>query len=181
MRQEEEIIQEPYGEQAYIDRESASLLTQTNPTSLLQDLEHSLRGEVPDYENECWKKPEEAKPLVNDKGVRKIMTTIRIFVNTNCILSNLTIHEVYDKTHEIADLITLDICSNYEEYEADKSDFDRIVVMVSQMCFFAMKRSLNEGERRFLRSTFKHQETNVQHRAPQGQSKWGSFFSKKSI
>lgn len=173
---EEGFIENPFAGAQQQTMDTNTLLQQTNPSPVLQEIEHQLNGEIYDIESESWKQIH--TPLMNQTGLNKIMATLRSVVNTNCILSNLTLDEVKQITLGVADSLTLDICANYKEYGIAKSDFDRVISLCTNMCFFSLKRSYMEGERRFLKTTFRHTESNIQRNQQQQPGGWQGFFSR---
>lgn len=133
--------------------DAATLIQHTDPVSILVDLEHQLRGEVyaPDNKKsvEGWFVRE--TPLLNNKGINKIMLILRGVVNTNCILSNLDAKEVSNIIIDIGEELSFLLAMEYEEYDIRKANLTTIVNLCCRMYYFALKRGFNEGERRFLR------------------------------
>lgn len=175
--QDQDYTPNPYGEVTVPQTEAGSILIQTNPSLVLQEIEHQLRGEQYNPENEKWDATQE--PLMNNKGINKVMTTLRGVVNTNCILSNLSEDDVYRLALCVADDITMDLCANYKSFAVDKSDFDRIIDLCTNMCFFSLKRSYNEGERKFLKTTLRLHETRMIKNEEEKRKGWSGWMANK--
>lgn len=157
------------------EAEVSTLVSQTNPTEILKNLEYLLRGFNFDYTTGKWL--DKKTPLVNDKGINRIMIIIMGTVNNNCILSNLQDKEIKliaeSIGHEITELLRL----NYLAYDVALSDLSSVVWLCSRMCFFALKRSFNEGERRFLKTSFRsHEQHIVNPQQKKGRGIFGKIF-----
>jgi len=82
--------------------------------SILERVEHMLRGDKPKYENNVliWQAPESHKERVmTDEGVFELMRLLSLYLNRNTILSNyredVIDTKMYDLGNELADLIYL--------------------------------------------------------------------------
>lgn len=158
--------------------EATTLLQQTDPQPVILEIENVLRGNEYDTDKDAW--VHKYEPIMNDLGISKVMINMRGVVNTNCILSNLSKRDVNTIVLTIADSIALDICANYREYGLAKSDFDKLIELCSHMCYFSLRRSYMEGERRFLKTTFRSHETNIQRPAQNERSSWNRWWGAKA-
>jgi len=126
--------------------------------SILERIEHLLRGDKPTWETGhiIWKKPTKASDIMlNDFGVAEIMKILSMYLNRNTILSNYdepTInYKVYDFGMEIADLFFL----KYEDMGLNTLDkrklYPMFVRMLVDVVHSSYLRALNGGERESLR------------------------------
>jgi len=141
----------PYGGLAAYQQDAATLLMQTNPAGVLVEIEHQLRGEIYDSEDDKW--IDKKSPLLNEKGINGVMSILKSIVNTNCILSNLSEKRIQliieNVGKNIADLLLIE----FEDYGVKKSNLSTIVFLCCNMCYFALMRGYDEGERKFLKTT----------------------------
>jgi len=126
--------------------------------SILERIEHMLRGDKPKYEKGSliWKPAEnDEERIFNDEGVAEIMRILTNYVNRNTILSNYTDEQINDKMYdlglEISDLIYL----KYEDFGLDNLDkrklYSMIVRQLTDIVHSSYLRALHGGERLSLR------------------------------
>lgn len=126
--------------------------------SILERIEHMLRGDKPTWESGSivWKKPEKTdEEILNDFGVAEVMRVLSIYLNRNTILSNYreeTIdNKMYDLGNELADLFYL----KYEAMGLDTLEkrklYPIIVRELVDVVHSAYLRALHGGERESLR------------------------------
>lgn len=142
----------PYSvvQQQVLPEDRASLAIATDPAKLLFQIEHSLRGEALD-QNGNW--VQVTTPLANKDGVGAIILDLSSKLSHNTTLSNLTEREVGVLTQAIAKRIRLLLVQNYKRYEIKISDFTLIKDLITEPTYFALKRSMNQGERKFWSKT----------------------------
>lgn len=180
----EEESQEPYVMSQPIDPNvsNATLIAQINPEKIVEEIEHTLRNETYDPNETKWVQKlgadtKSIRPFLNDEGLAAVITRIRGVVNQNTIMSNLNDHEVEVIMIALSDEIIGLIAMRYQEYEIDKAHLSLLVNLITDMCFLALKRCLNQGERKFL-NTSVHSQEQVIIRAGEKSNKKFSFFRK---
>lgn len=126
--------------------------------SILERIEHMLRGDKPRYVdgNLIFVPPlTESERMFNDEGVAEIMRILSIYLNRNTILSNYdeeTINwKILDFGYEVSDIIFL----KYEEMGLDslhkRKRYSMVVHELIDAVHSAYLRALNGGERDSLR------------------------------
>lgn len=127
--------------------------------SILERIEHILRGDKPEFVNGSliYSKPtQDAEKIFNDFGVAEIMRILTMYINRNTILSNYDedtiLYKVYDFGVEVSDLIFL----KYEAMGLDtlekRKRYPMIVRELVDVTHSAYLRALNGGERETLRT-----------------------------
>jgi hypothetical protein len=126
--------------------------------SILERIEHMLRGDKPRYEKGSliWKPAEtDIEKIFNDEGVAEIMRVLTNYVNRNTILSNYTDRQIDDKMYdlgrEISDLIYL----KYEDFGLNSLKKRKLYAMIVRqlvdIVHSSYLRALHGGERDSLR------------------------------
>jgi len=155
----------------------ANLIMQTNPERIVEEIEHTLKCEVFDHQRQKWVQKPGSTPFLNDVGLAAIITAIRGKVNQNTILSNLTEKEIQMLMIHLSDEIIGLIAMRYQEYEIDKAHLTLLVNLIEDMCFLALKRCLNQGERQFLKTTVQsHEKVVITPQEPKSKMSGFSFF-----
>jgi len=140
--------------------DDVTLVTQTNPAPLLIELAHKLKCEIEFEEDgkKVWKRMEGIEPMINDIGIHSVLVDVYGIVNQGTILSNLTIEDVENITIEIGKVVTFKLASNWKEYGIKKPNLSTIVFAITNPCYIALKRGLDQGERTFLKTAVKSTE-----------------------
>lgn len=124
-----------------------TLVTQTDPKKVLEDIEHFYRGEVFNYEEKKWVK--KGEPLMNEDGIASFLIDIASLVNQNTILSNLSEHEINRIIILFSRTIINKLSMKWKEFNIDKTNFDTIWNTTLNMAYMALKRAMNQGERNY--------------------------------
>jgi hypothetical protein len=129
----------------------AAILEHTDPVRILEEVDLKLRGM---HVRSDGKVSELTEPLMNDKGVNKILLILSSVVNQNTILSALEDAEIGKLMIQVSDTIVDDLTMNWKEYGIkDKNLLDVVCDTVLIPSFTALKRALRGGERKFLGTT----------------------------
>lgn len=147
---------------------------QLDTSDVIIELEHNLKGEVWNPKKKVYEKRGEA--VINEDGVKSIITDVAAKLNKNIILSNLNEADVYRIAEETRANIARKIFLRYEDFGIKKANFDTIVQLVDHQVFCALKRAYNEGERRFLGKTQSRVEKITTERNKGGRGSWIPFF-----
>lgn len=133
------------------------------PDELLEFIEHELRGEDFDFETKKWMI--KSKAIMNETGVRQIISIIRHHVNKIFFLSNLDEPQIYDMMFNLSNNLTQLLFNNGTEFEIDwsKGHQNFLVDNVCDLVFAGLRKSYDQGERKFLGS-----HTKVLHRIDEG-------------
>lgn len=134
----------------------AALIAQINPRKTVHEIRMLLEGKEFDEEKDEWTEVNE--PLLNDKGVNKMMLAVKSVVNINTIMSALDEKKINALMIELMDEIIDDLTLNWKTYEIrNKADLDKVEGIVKRMAYPALMRAREGGERRFLgRVTFEN-------------------------
>lgn len=115
-------------------------------------IEHDLRGEIFDEMGRKWVVPEHAKALMNERGIREMISVVRNNINKITFLSNLDEEDIFILTRETHKDVAQLIARNYKYYGLDKSHFNLVVHKIVFMLYPALRRAWKEGERIHLRT-----------------------------
>jgi len=135
-------------------KQEATLVGQTNPRPLIDDLIHYYRCEIemPDGKGgKKWSRPDGIKPLMNELGVHSVIIDVYSIVNQGTVLSNITDEDVANLTIQIHMNLIEKLGSDAELFELENSNLNTVLWTTSNMCYMALKRALNQGERGFLK------------------------------
>ena len=126
----------------------AALVEQTNPAHVLEEIELKLKGIRQDWNGEYVKVSE---PLMNNKGISRMLFILSSVVNQNTILSHLEASEIGNFVTRVSDDIIDDLVLNWKEYGVtDKILLDAIVDVILFPTFMSLKRAWKQNEKNWL-------------------------------
>jgi len=130
---------------------SGNMIEMTDPEIQLTRLEYHFRGYIPDDSGNFVKKYE---PIINDKGINKVMSLLRSVTNPITFMTNLEETDVENHTMYFADALIKMLMINKREFEIN-NDSDRTAIVVScvSLARMSLRRGLKEGERRFWKGS----------------------------
>ena len=129
----------------------AALVEQTNPSHILEDVEQKLRGKKPMMDGSYQKIGE---PLMNEKGIGRMIFTLSSVVNQNTILYHLENQEIGNIIVRLSNDIIDDLVLNWQDYGiVDKILLDSIVDAVIFPAFASLKRAWKQNEKNWLNKT----------------------------
>jgi len=141
-----------------------SLHFQLDINDIIQEVEHNIKCEV--YDGDNWKRPENIKPLLNQKGVNSVITTLRLRLSKIFVLSDFDEQDIYDMTRTVWNDIVDDFYLNWDEYGIrDTSAASYILHMVADSIYSTLRKGYRRNYLKFLSTTTNVQE--MQHRAIQ--------------
>lgn len=145
---------------------------------LLAYLEHDLRSDsLVDREGRLqWVTT--GQPLLNEKGIRFIISSLRHICNKNTYMSNLDQKRVNTICLFTANSITKALFFNWREFGVSPDYYDVIIEKVNNVLELALRRGMNEGERKFLKSV-EHIQRIIEQPQEQGQGGIFNIFSKR--
>jgi len=153
--------------------EEANIIKQTDPKHIIEELKHVLRGEEFDEEKQAWVKVR--KPLLNEKGIRSIMTDIKGVVNQNTILSNLNEQEISNIIVNLGDTLRIKLSANRKEFDINKFELNTILFTILNMSYPALKRAYAQGER-IWHKTISSEQRHVVISPEESKKRSGGFF-----
>lgn len=121
-----------------------------NPEDLIEKIKHTLAGEVFDPETKKWE--EKGKRLMNDEGIRTIVTFLSAIIDKNTILSNYEKERVFEMCLFLSNTITNKIYINYKNFGIELSDLDLIIEIVMTPIESAFRRAMEQGERDYRKT-----------------------------
>lgn len=126
--------------------------------SVLQEVERYLKGERYDIRLNKFVKVNE--PILNKKGVNKILSQIQAKVNPVVIQSNLSEEEIRRLCLEIRKMVIKQLFLNYKEWGLNEENLvsDEIVYLVDHLAFIALKRTWKDKEREHMSPTIQYRE-----------------------
>jgi hypothetical protein len=149
----------PYGYGMIPDSQDLSLVEQTNPDKILEDIEMTLRGRIYSQDRKEWTQPIGSKPLINESGLNSLMADARGLINQNTILSNLNDEQIGKLIITVGRAIKNKIKMNWKEFGIDKSNLTTCILAITNPAYAALMRAKNEGEKRFLKTSVRAVET----------------------
>lgn len=133
-----------------LSQAQAVVITQTNPKEVLKEIEYALRNIELDADTNQIRRL--GNPLMNNRGINQMKSIARSIVNQNTILSRLeNTQEVNRITLHLANNVVDDLALNWQGYEINNlADLDVIADSVIFPMHMALKRALEESEKKFL-------------------------------
>jgi hypothetical protein len=130
---------------------SGSIVLLTNPENDLYKLELTLRSMVLDAENNPKKAGE---PLLNDEGVCSILGSVQSCVSQVSIMSNLEDDHISTLILFLSDTLAKDLMQNRKRYGIkNPAARDKIFHVATTRAFIGLRRSFEEGDRRFWKGS----------------------------
>ncbi len=126
---------------------------QLSTEEIIIEFENELKGLVYNPATDAFES--KGKQLLNDEGIRIVISTVRSTTNRVFFLSNLKEQHAYDITLNFANDLTQVLMNNIKEFEIDvRRGFQTLIITKSSYIIFsALLRAVNGGERTFLTST----------------------------
>lgn len=133
-------------------------------------ISHLLKGEVYDYKNQAWIK--KGKPLMNDEGIRTIVTILSNYCTIDKIAAKLENERVAEMARSIRlDLINL-LTLNYKKFGIQKGNLSLIVDLIDHTVYANLTGGREATILDFMKPVYKRVETFK----PEEKKKWYSFI-----
>jgi len=127
----------------------AALVAQTDPAKILDEIELKLKGYKQSMKTGEFEQM--AEPLMNDKGVNKLILNLSAIVNQNTILSHLEEEEITKMIIKVGNDLIDDLTLNWKDYGIkDEMSRDHIVNIALFPSFMALKRAWKQNEKNWL-------------------------------
>lgn len=125
-----------------------NVIEQINPSNLLDDIEHRLRGEKFNSVNEEWEPINKNGNGLNDELISKLISFLGSVLNQNTTLSNYSINEVNNRMALVIEYIRDDLTDNDEKYgiAGDYTEMSRIGMIICETVSSVFRRALNGME-----------------------------------
>lgn len=134
--------------QEQVSQAQAVLVAQTNPSNVLEDISMKLRGKVKNYDGTFLV---EGDPVMNDKGINRMLLIMSGFINQGTVLSHLEEKQISKIVIQLGDDVVDDLTLNWKDYNIkDKMMLDHITDLIVFTAFFALNRALGQNEKNWL-------------------------------
>ena len=121
-----------------------------DPDELKTFLVKRWRGERFNYNTKQWEKTGNA--YMNEEGIRSFEDTLHMFVNRGTSMSRLTEKQIADMCTQLYVLLGELVAENRENFDVYNKSFThmrKICLETSYLVYIWLKKSENEGERKF--------------------------------
>lgn len=141
------LINTPYITQQ--ENNTSALAELTNPQQELEELENNLKGQTIDIEGNT---KQISAPLCNNEGTAAIMRLTKAIVSRKSFLSNYDEEDIPKLIIYLGKTLIRDLMLNKKKYDIKDNTARHQIVMISCVtAFSALKRGLENGERRWLK------------------------------
>lgn len=148
-QQAQQIRSSPYQSPMY--NYGSGIVLLTNPKDEISTLELTYRSAIIGKKGEIIQIGE---PLMNEEGIKSIVGQVQAIVNKVTIMSNLKEDLIRGELEFLADTLCKDLMLNRVKYHiTNKSSRDKIYFSALILSFNTMRRSVDEGERRFWKGS----------------------------
>ena len=130
------------------------------PLPVIEELQHYLRGDYWDDDLDKWINYKEAR-LMNDKGVKIIISLLRSYLNSNIVQGNLTMKQINMIMRGVCFTVVTNIRDNYIDWEIEKTNFDTIHTPLKHSIFIFLTRPKDDGERKRWMKQYSINETSL--------------------
>jgi len=167
-----------------------NVLGQIDPSLIIDNLDHSLKGEIFNKEKGMWELNPSGKPLVNDACRGAVISYITGILTNNTTMSILSTQQVSNIMDSVIESITKMFVVNLEEfgfvspgpgyskgeYEnkgvPDTARMTMVSNMIYTVCFTVLSRALNGMESRKIFSSLSMSDSMGYGMGPQKQGNW---------
>jgi hypothetical protein len=148
-QQASQIKTNPYQSPMY--NYGSGIILLTNPKDEISTLELTYRSAIIGKKGEVYQIGE---PMMNEEGIKSVIGQVQAIVNKVTIMSNLKENLIIGELEFLADTLCRDLMLNRIKYKiTNKSSRDKIYFSALVLSFNTMRRSVDEGERRFWKGS----------------------------
>ena len=142
-----------------------ALQYQIEPTKILDEIEHNLRGETPAYNNTTglygWQRLPGSIALLNEQGIRRVMTILQSHITKIFVLSDIDLENIENMTVDIGRALIDDLKTNWETYGVPNiSAASLITIMCTNTIYATLCKARSGTYLKFLRTTTNISEVN---------------------
>lgn len=135
-----------------------NIIAQINPDSLLEDIEHRIRGEKKNTMTAQWEPiSKDKKQAISEELIENYISFLGSILNQNTSLSNFSSEEINNIMSMIIEYIRDDLSDNdfkynlarynkFGELEVDYNEMNRIGIIICNTTFAVLKRAMNGME-----------------------------------
>lgn len=135
-----------------------SLQYQIDANQILEELEHTLKGEVIIQNTETntisWVTPQNIRPLINEDGINSVLMLLRSRLNKIFILSDFSEENIRNMVEALGQAIIDDFYLNWTTYKIkDQAAASYIQNLICDTYFATLRKGHEGNYLKFLRST----------------------------
>lgn len=138
-----------YADQMREDR-VANVLTQLDPSTLVDEIEHKLRGQKFDRTTQTWINISEEGDKVSDLLIQRYVSFLSSILTLHTTISNYSLTEINNRMRLIIGYLKRDMSNHAEQYGLvnNYTERDRIGMIILETTSSAFRRALNGAESR---------------------------------
>jgi len=155
----------PFGQYPNINppMKETTVISQTNPKLVIEDLKHLLRGEEESLDENgksVWKKDKDTKPLMNEIGIKAILANLH-GANQGVIFSDYEEENLLDIVRNDGYILVDKLGENIEEWGIEQGNLNTILYTILNTIYSSYRRGMNGGERVFVKTIYSETNQNV--------------------
>lgn len=128
----------------------ANVLTQLDPSNLVDDIEHKLRGQKFDRVTQEWVSISGKENGVSELLIQRYVSFLSSILTLHTTISNYSLTEINNRMRLIIGYLKRDMSNHAEEYGlvTNYTERDRIGMIILETTSSAFRRALNGAESR---------------------------------
>lgn len=127
-----------------------ALIFQLDADEIINQIKHNLAGDFYDEKENKWDN-EPKQRVMNDTGISRIMSELRVRLSKNTFLSNLPDELIEKRCVTLHMQLTKLICLKFRDWEMDKSDIESTVYRIMDVVEISLRRASNKTTLNYLR------------------------------
>lgn len=145
-----------------------NVIAQIDPSNLLDEIEHRLRGEKFNKTNEQWEPISSKSKPMSEELISKLISFLGAVLNQNTTLSNYSTTEVNNRMALVIDYMRDDLTDNDDKYGlvGNYTEMTRIAMIVCETVSSVFRRALNGMESKRVFSALRVTENLTQTNKP---------------
>ena len=152
-----------------------NVIAQLDPSNLLDEIEHRLRGEKWNKINQEWVPIGNVKIAINEILISRLISFLGSVLNQNTTFSNYSVNEINNRMELVIEYIRDDLSDNDIEYDlvGKYTEMTRIGMIICETVSSVFRRALNGMESRRIFNALRVTDNLTQ--APQKQTMKEAF------
>jgi len=127
-----------------------------DPAFVIERVRRNLKGQTQDPDTKKW--VAYGKPVMNDDGIKEIVSLLDSYINRNTLLSNLEEKEIYTIMKNFDKRLGAWLLTNMKSFDIKQKNLNIIKTRIVDMVFFALKQAQNKELLKALTQTYNVQE-----------------------
>lgn len=134
-----------------LNQYSSSILHLTNPSGEIDKMELTFRSQILDEDGNAT---QIGDPLMNEEGIASVVGQVQSIVSQVTIMSNFKDKDIPLLVDFLGDTMSKDLMMNRQAYEIKSASArDKVYFIALSTAYIALKRALDNGERRFWKGS----------------------------